>query len=253
MVLGLLSIPHTGLMASSTPALTPNQTAAVMGIITNFILDDDVETLYHNGTAYGTVTSPYTGRVWLDRNLGATQVCTAFDDTNCYGDYYQWGRNADGHENSLSKITDLQAIDVTMVGHGDFIAYSQPYRYDWAIEADPAGWVRAANWSETDASSVCPIGFRVPTVEELKAELLDMGSAQINDNGIPQENAFTSFLKLPSSGYRNFYTGSMRVVGLIGFLWSSSTGYTTSAFINFAANISQVHMISGRTTGIPIR
>ena len=41
MVLGLLSIPSTNLMASSTPALTLNQTDAVMGIITNFILDDE--------------------------------------------------------------------------------------------------------------------------------------------------------------------------------------------------------------------
>ena len=41
LLLGLLSIPSTSLMASSTPALTPNQTAAVMGIVTNFILDDE--------------------------------------------------------------------------------------------------------------------------------------------------------------------------------------------------------------------
>jgi len=41
LLLGLLSIPSTSLMASSTPALTLNQMAAVMGIVTNFILDDE--------------------------------------------------------------------------------------------------------------------------------------------------------------------------------------------------------------------
>ena len=29
----------------------------------------------HNGVTYGFVTSPYTGKVWLDRNLGAARVC----------------------------------------------------------------------------------------------------------------------------------------------------------------------------------
>ena len=75
----------------------------------------------HNGTTYGTVTSPHTGRVWLDRNLGAAQVCTSFDDVACYGDYYQWGRNSDGHEDSASVNTATQAVNVTTVGHGDFI------------------------------------------------------------------------------------------------------------------------------------
>jgi hypothetical protein len=56
----------------------------------------------HNGTSYGTVKSPYTGKIWLDRNLGASQVCdrnNSFTDNNdyvtsqqnCFGDYYQWG------------------------------------------------------------------------------------------------------------------------------------------------------------------
>jgi hypothetical protein len=34
--------------------------------------------------------------VWLDRNLGATQVATKVDDSAAYGDYYQWGRAKDG-------------------------------------------------------------------------------------------------------------------------------------------------------------
>jgi hypothetical protein len=37
---------------------------------------------------YEMVTSPKTGKVWLDRNLGATQVATKVDDSAAYGDYY---------------------------------------------------------------------------------------------------------------------------------------------------------------------
>jgi len=52
--------------------------------------EEESTEITHNGVAYDVVTSPYTSRVWLDRNLGATQVCTSFDDVDCYGDYYQW-------------------------------------------------------------------------------------------------------------------------------------------------------------------
>jgi hypothetical protein len=31
-------------------------------------------TIVFNGLTYGLVLSPYTGRVWLDRNLGATRI-----------------------------------------------------------------------------------------------------------------------------------------------------------------------------------
>jgi len=35
------------------------------------------------------VTNPTTGRIWMDRNLGATQVATSSTDLNSYGDLYQ--------------------------------------------------------------------------------------------------------------------------------------------------------------------
>lgn len=34
------------------------------------------------------VYNPETGQVWMDRNLGASQVATAFDDAASYGDLY---------------------------------------------------------------------------------------------------------------------------------------------------------------------
>jgi hypothetical protein len=54
-----------------------------------------------NGLTYKMITSSKTGRVWLDRNLGATQVATSFDDSAAYGDLYQWGRAKDGHINNI--------------------------------------------------------------------------------------------------------------------------------------------------------
>ena len=37
------------------------------------------------------VTNPTTGEIWMDRNLGASQVATSSTDAASYGDLYQWG------------------------------------------------------------------------------------------------------------------------------------------------------------------
>ena len=49
-----------------------------------------------------TVTSA-TGKVWMDRNLGAAQVATSATDEAAYGDLYQWGRPEDGHEKRTAR------------------------------------------------------------------------------------------------------------------------------------------------------
>ena len=59
------------------------------------------------------VTNPTTGRVWMDRNLGATQVATSRTDAAAYGDLYQWGRGTDGHQLRTSANTStLSSADV---------------------------------------------------------------------------------------------------------------------------------------------
>jgi hypothetical protein len=168
------------------------------------------EEYYHNGTVYGVVTSPYTGKVWLDRNLGADRVCTSVNDTECYGDYYQWGRNFDGHEDSGSATTTTQATDVTNVGHGDFIKASS----DWG-SVDGAGTTRTSNWSAIDGSSVCPVDYRVPTIAEIEAETLDHGV-------INRDTAFANFLKLPSAGHRIYNDSTFINVNNGGYIWSNS-------------------------------
>ena len=162
-------------------------------------------TVTHNSVTYGTVTSPFTNKVWLDRHLGASQACTALDDTACYGDYYQWGRDADGHEKSDSTRTDIIVTTLTP-GHGEFIDGA-----DWTT-ADDNGSLRSTEWSKTDGTSICPVGYRVPTITEIYAETLSASTAVISNT-----DAFNNFLKLPSSGNSNHldYQGS------VGYLWGS--------------------------------
>ena len=221
---------------SFTATATDTAGNAATQSVTVTVLNDACtggDVISHLGTDYCTVTSPYTGEVWLDRNLGASQVCTSFDDSACYGDYYQWGRNFDGHEDSTSTSIDAgdasQAANVSNVGHGDFIESNNTYSYDWAKSADGDGSLRSANWSATDGSSVCPVGFRVPTIDELKAELLDAGSAEITD----RDDAFNSFLKLPSAGYHSGYSGTFGNQGSWGYVWCSSVYGSNSRSVYF--------------------
>jgi len=169
-----------------------------------------IDSITHNQITYGFVTSPYTAKIWLDRNLGASQVCTAFDDRDCYGDYYQWGRNADGHEDSASASTATKATDVTTVGHGNFITVNG--FGDWASVDTDEGLIRSANWSKADGSSVCPIGFRVPSPSEVEEEILDKG---VKD--------FSNFLKLPFTGFRISSNG-LASEDDMGFIWSTTAG-----------------------------
>ena len=172
----------------------------------------------HNGFTYGTLTSPATGKIWLDRNLGASQVCTAVDDEKCFGDHYQWGRNTDGHEknrkaagNSHQTIVpggnEGWATSYTNVGHGFYIR--DPEWLQLAI--DPTGEKRAAQWSKTDGTSVCPVGYRVPTKAEIEAEVTAAGITS-------KLKAYESFLKIPFAGAGivvDFFTN-------LSVLWSTT-------------------------------
>jgi len=234
LTLSLILGIHTNMAIAD---ITPTQLHATMGIVTNFILDDAIA--YH-GKSYKTVTSPYTGRVWLDRNLGASKVCTSFDDALCYGDYYQWGRGYDGHQDENSTVTTTLVTNINNAG-SDFVIGSN----DWT-SADSNGQMRVTSWLKTDGTSVCPVGFRMPTIIELKAETLDA-------NVTNRATAFTNFLKLPSAGYRSKSDGSMGSEGTSSYMWSGSISSATNSYF-IHAGINSANEDNGkRNWGFPVR
>lgn len=168
------------------------------------------------GTSYGNEVSFFSpfvfntvigvnGRIWLDRNLGASQVATSSTDNASFGDLYQWGRRNDGHQlRSSGSITNLSSTD--QPNHGDFIFVSNS-PWDWRSPQNNNLW-QGLNGT----NNPCPTGFRIPTEVEWD---LERSSWSTNSS----VGAFASPLKLPMAGVRNGPNTS-------GQYWSSSISGT---------------------------
>ncbi|WP_340105446.1 InlB B-repeat-containing protein [Rhodohalobacter sp. 8-1] len=188
------------------------------------------------------VTNPVTGRTWMDRNLGASRAATSMDDEEAYGNLYQWGRPADGHEKrNSSTTTTLSNSD--QPGHGDYIIPSSG-PYDWRSPQNGDLW-QGVN----GVNNPCPDNYRLPTWVEWEAE---RQSWSINN----RDGAFESPLKLPVAGYRNYADGkgSFVSVGGGGHYWSSSVSVTRSRFLFFGDGTNAiVHSGVNRARAISVR
>jgi hypothetical protein len=175
-----------------------------------------------NGLTYKPVESD--GKCWLDRNLGATQVATGPTDANSYGDLYQWGRAADGHEKRTSDTTSTNATTaVPNAGNswdGQFITEAS-LPFDWLTARDNTLW-QGVNGT----NNPCPSGYRLPTEAELNAERLSWSSPD-------SAGAFGSPLKLPAAGLRDRSSGSLFNVGSFGLYWSSTDSGANARRLDF--------------------
>ncbi len=209
-------------------------------IVANFTCGSQVKDA--SGITYGTVLAE-DGRCWLDRNLGATKVATSHADEASFGWYFQWGRNADGHQIPTSETTKtLSSSDNP--GHAKFIVSQNPY--DWrSLHNDNL-------WQGVDGvNNPCPRGFQLPTWSEWGVLV---SAANIKDYA----TAFKSSLKLPAAGQRNFSDGSIYHSNKneIGHYWSS-TFYSTNAqdlmFSDYGKITTDGIAAVPRTSGFPVR
>jgi len=111
---------------------------------------------------YGVVIGADTN-LWLDRNLGASQVATSITDTSSYGYLYQWGRLSDGHQISTSGTTGTQSTG-DVPGNANFIVGSE----DWRATQNDTLWQNGTN-------NPCPPGFHVPAQTEWATLIDDAG------------------------------------------------------------------------------
>jgi hypothetical protein len=180
-------------------------------------------------TAVVDVTNPTTGKIWMDRNLGASQVATSSTDAASYGDLYQWGRRADGHQCRTSATTaTLSSVD--QPANGNFITINSG-NYDWRSPQNTNLW-QGVN----GVNNPCPSGYRLPSEAELEAERLSWSANT-------SVGAFASPLKLPMAGYRLFSNGALSLVGTSGHYWSSTVSGSNSRSLYFFS--SNAYMYDG--------
>jgi uncharacterized protein (TIGR02145 family) len=183
------------------------------------------------------VLSPATGQIWMDRNLGASQVATSLSDQAAIGDMYQWGRFSDGHQcRNSATLSQLSSTD--QPDHGDFII----------LNGSPADWRSPQNnelWQGVNGiNNPCPSGFRLPTMSEFDAERVTWEN--LNSNG-----AFFSPLKLPTGGTRAYTTGVISSTST-GNYWMSTLFGTNARSIFFNGSGSTISS-AGRGYGFSVR
>ena len=198
-------------------------------------------------------------QTWLDRNLGASQVATAYNDPLAYGSHFQWSRKANGHEQMTWTASRGSHVNVESAqnnrtasrledGEGKYITVpSSSSPLDWTSDGtDKIGlWGCRLNSSnipdadyaaplddDTQDNNPCPEGYRVPTANELYlafGEILGMKITSATSLvSVPDAVTilFNSKLKIPAAGYTNEASGNANAGSSFGF-WCNTAGQTT--------------------------
>lgn len=172
------------------------------------------------------------GNIWLQQNLGSSQVATAYNDEAAYGDLFQWGRFDDGHQLRSSNQTDVYPDPNNPTGLGEqgnpnfFIGGGSPYdTYDgwWGDWTSNDKWeATSEEVTATNALDPCKkIGedWSIPTESDWEnvIESEQIGSDENVENIV---SAFESNLKLTTGGVRK--DDEFAFVGTRGYYWSRS-------------------------------
>lgn len=130
-----------------------------------------------------------TGRIWMDRNIGASRIATSMTDEQACGDLYQWGRGKDGHEKRTSGTTETFS-STDNPGHGNYIIGFYLPDNNWRSPKNDQLW-----HGVNGKNNPCPAGFRLPTMHELEEEMNSWSSQHA-------DGAFSSPLKLTTKDLR---------------------------------------------------
>ena len=179
---------------------------------------------------------------------------------NINGDCYQWGRPACGHEKRTSDTiktiatNDLATLPSTIVGK--FITSFG----DWRSVQNPSLWGDGTTNNATTPKATndpCPTGFKVPSQSQWASIF---GGTSTNPNSATANtwiwtgNGYTVGLGLylPSTGYRDV-TGTLTVVGINGYYWSSTNTNASSYNLLFGNGVVYVDNFNGRAYGFSVR
>lgn len=192
------------------------------------------------------VTNPITGKVWMDRNLGASQVATSPTDFQGYGSLYQWGRPTDGHQcinwssasvGSPVNGTTASTANTDIPSTALFITNSM----DWRNPRNDNLWqggVSAIN-------NPCPTGFRIPTYQEWVDEYATWGQ-------LPANGFHSNYLKLTLGGQRGT-NGAISGAGTSASYWASDANGAYGVQMGPLTINSATMNLGARSAGMLIR
>ncbi|MBY6019164.1 hypothetical protein KUW04_15430 [Halomonas denitrificans] len=171
--------------------------------------------LRYRGVNYELTRSPFTGRIFMAQNLGATDKCddqsTSRETTlpTCRGHYFQYGRVYDGHE--IFNHPTLPDSEVsTRTGAVSFSAQGwDPESSAFIYVTSGSQWVDVTDaylntnspLRDTVNGTYCPVGFRVPSYLEYHTEFNYIAGSLVAMDVI--RNFSESFFYMGFAGSRN--------------------------------------------------
>jgi uncharacterized protein (TIGR02145 family) len=207
---------------------------------------------------------------------------TGTDVTNnvVYGDLYQWGRQADGHQiRSNTSVSGPYTgpydsngqVPSTASAYGHFITNTNS-RADWRNQLNTL-WDASKTGSDP-----CPAGWRVPT----RAEWASIMSGSVTTNltvtngkvtgssgntwtwksstgthgyAISPDGGATTTLFLPAAGnrYAGTTAGYIDKVGSVGYYWTATPDNTASYPMSFSGTIVTISGSLNRAYGFSVR
>lgn len=191
------------------------------------------------------------GKIWLQQNLGSSQVATSMADADSYGDLFQWGRWDDGHQMRNSPTTTVPSVNnpAGLNGIASFILGTGPSW--WSTNASSDLWNGANASAITSEVGVDPCkaigpGWKLPSQAEWVAAVSAEGM-------VSAATAYSSKLKLPAAGYRSQSSGGFTYVGERGYYWSGDIAVSGGRYLYNSTALANPNAGGPRAQGQSVR